>query len=240
MFVSSEVNLSLMMKFPGQITGWMTMLLCFCSIAEAQVLVHKEPKHHLVYENKQIRILDVVMAPGDSSIYHIHHTPSLFILFTNTTSGSMLQGELPSLGKNTAGELFYENLAEPNIRIHRVWNADTDTFHVMDIELLGKDSGYEHSPLVAPGLTLAIDTAWARTYRLTLKEDEVFQLNEKDRSFVLVSFSKASVETRVKGKAETKHLPEGGFIVITKGKAFSILNKGDQTVEFAMLENRNK
>ncbi len=125
---------------------------------QGQVVVHKEPLHLPVFQNKQVRILNVLMPPGDTSQYHIHHTPSLFIYFTTTATGSQLQGMQARSGKNPAGFIQFENLAAPNIRIHRVWNADTDTFHVMDIELLYKDSGFAQKPLTMPDLSLEIDT----------------------------------------------------------------------------------
>ena len=145
---------------PKQFLGIISLTLAISnclSTVQAQVLVHQEPKHHLVFENKQIRILNVVMAPGDSSVFHIHHTPSLFLFFTNTQTGSMLQGKSASMGKTTAGEMLYENLAAPNTRTHRVWNVDKDTFQVMDIELLSKDAGFMQAPLATPGLKKEID-----------------------------------------------------------------------------------
>lgn len=77
---------------------------------------------------------------GDSSVFHIHHSLSLFIFFTNSTIGSMLPEKFPSVGNTTAGNLLNEDLSEPNTRTHEVWNMNKDTFHIMDIELLSMQS----------------------------------------------------------------------------------------------------
>ena len=57
----------------------------------AQVQVRNEPRHHNVFENEFIRILDVYLGPGDTTLYHLHNTPSVFIRFTNTNVGSFLR-----------------------------------------------------------------------------------------------------------------------------------------------------
>ncbi len=203
---------------------------------QAQVLVHKEPLHHLVFENSKIRILDVIMAPGDTSIFHIHHTPSLFLFFTSTRTGSMLKGQPATIGETTAGKMLYENLTAPNTRIHRVWNADKDTFQVMDIELLSLDSGFVQPPLSLPHLHKEIDTAWTRAYSLRLDRGQQFKIKEKNRSFVLVSFEKAAVITQLDGKPNSQTVVRGGFFDIQRGRSFSIQNSGDRTYEFALLE----
>ena len=114
---------------------------------QVAVPVHEEPRHHPVYQDKEVRILNVLLPPGDTTLYHIHHTPSVFINFTSTLTGSQLQGGIASNGKSTAGRILFENLAPPNIRTHRVWNDDKDTFHVIDIELLYSDTGFLQKPL---------------------------------------------------------------------------------------------
>jgi len=107
--------------------------LCSTILVSAQVLVRNEPRHHNVFENEFARILDVYLAPGDTTMYHVHNTPSVFIVYTNTNVGSQLIGQQSQKGANITGEISYDSLKTP--RTHRVWNEDTSWFHVMDIEL---------------------------------------------------------------------------------------------------------
>src|SRR4051812_9314409 len=130
--------------------------LLFCCLLlttlalDAQVSVSKEPRHHPVFENNKVRLLNVLLPAEDTTLYHIHSTPSVFICFTKTNTGSQLIHQQPSEGTSTAGSIWFENLEAPNIKTHRVWNSDTSTYHVMDIELLGNDSGFMQKPLPAP------------------------------------------------------------------------------------------
>lgn len=211
-------------------------LTCKVSVLQAQVPVHEEPRHHLVFQNTEIRILNVLIPPGDTSQYHIHKTPSVFIFFTSTTTGSQLQGKTASLGKSVAGRILFENLASPNIRVHRVWNSDKDTFHVMDIELLSKDTGFLQEPLSLPNLKLEIDTTWIRAYRLSLSKGKEFILRNKVQSFILVSLNNSEMQTEQGEKSERQTVKPGTFFDIKRRSSFSIKNITNDTVEFFLLE----
>ena len=201
-----------------------------------QVPVHEEPRHHLVFQNKEIRILNVLIPPGDTTQYHIHTTPSLFIGLSGTTTGSQLQGGKGSAGKSTAGTILFENLAPPNIRTHRVWNADKDTFNVMDMELLMKDTVFDKMPLKMPNLELEIDTNWVRTYRLTMLGGTEFMIKNEKQLLILVSLNVATMQTKQNGKTGYQSLKSGSYFVIEKRQSFSIKNTSDKNVPFVLVE----
>lgn len=199
------------------------------------MLVHEEPRHHAVFQNTEIRILDVLIPSGDTSLYHRHTTPSLFIRFTNTTTGGQLQGAKASNSKSIAGTILFENLAPPNTRTHRVWNADKDTLHVMDVELLRSDTIFD-KPLAMPNLELEIDTNYVRAYRLTLPAGSEFKLNDKKQSLILVSLGGAAMQTSQDGKSGYQSLKPGSYFVIRKRQSFSTKNVSDKSVSFILVE----
>src|SRR6185295_5588826 len=159
----------------------------------AQVPVSKEPRHHVVFENDRFRILNVLLPPGDTTQYHVHSTPSVFISLTKTHTASQNIGKQPVEGISAAGNAWFENLNPPNIKIHRVWNTDTSTFHVIDVELLGKDSGFSTPPLVMQHLHLSIDTPWARSYTMRLEKNEQVSIKEQQSGFILVAINEAGI-----------------------------------------------
>jgi hypothetical protein len=205
-----------------------------------QVPVHEEPRHHLLFQNKEIRILNVLIPPGDTSQYHIHTTPSLFIRLSSTTTGSQLQGGKASDGKSIAGTILFENLAPPNIRTHRVWNADKDTFNVMDMEILSKDTVFDEPPLSMPNLELEIDTNWVRAYRLTMLEGTEFMIKNKKQLMILVSLKVATMQTKQNDKTGYQTLKPGSYFVIRKKQLFSIKNTSDNNTSFVLVELPSK
>ena len=142
----------------------LTILFLQSAVATAQVQVRKEPRHKNVLENKYIRLLDVWMQPGDTSLLHIHSTPSQFLHFTSTAVCVQIKGKAWTRNKNTAGNASYTSFVNDTL-IHRVSNCDTVPFHVTDIELL---SAYKPTASLAPlPFTVLFENEKAIAYRLS-------------------------------------------------------------------------
>jgi hypothetical protein len=145
--------------------------MCFLSIlivislsVQAQVQVRNEPRHKNILENKYFRILDVNLPPHDTTLQHIHSTPSVILFFTNTISAQQIKGQGWTKGQSIAGSAFYRDFAKDTM-IHKVSNWDTVPYHVTDIELLSvyePNSGRKPLPL-----TVLFDSDKAFAYRLT-------------------------------------------------------------------------
>lgn len=114
---------------------FLLLSLLYTATLTAQVQVRYEPRHKNIFENQYLRLLDVWIAPGDTTQFHIHATPSLFLHFSNTLVGSQILGEPWVADRNTMGNASYRSFANDTL-VHRVSNADTAIFHVTDIELL--------------------------------------------------------------------------------------------------------
>ena len=143
---------------------FLSILLAFASVVQAQVQVRNEPRHKNVIENKYFRVLDVNIPPHDTTLQHIHSTPSVILMFTNTITAEQLKGHDWVKGKSTAGSAFYRDFAKDTV-IHKVSNWDTVPFHVTDIELL---SAYHPNDGRKPlSFTLLFNEEKAFAYRLT-------------------------------------------------------------------------
>ena len=142
----------------------LAILFLHTAVVTAQVQVRKEPRHKNVLENKYLRLLDVWMQPGDTSMLHIHSTPSLFLHFTNTAVCVQIKGKAWTKNKNTAGNASYTSFVNDTL-IHRVSNCDTVPFHVTDIEIL---SFYKPRTSLAPlPFTVLFNNEKAIAYRLS-------------------------------------------------------------------------
>ena len=149
-------------------------IVVFSSLSTtAQVAVRNEPRHHNVFENDYVRILDVFLAPHDTTQFHVHNTPSVFVIYTKTATGSQLKSGQPTKDLSKAGSFWYDSLATP--RIHRVWNEDSVWFHVMDIELVGR-SHNDPGVLKDPLLQLSFEEQQANGYNLQMKPGENIEL----------------------------------------------------------------
>ena len=197
-------------------------------VCVAQVPVSKEPMHHNVFENSYVRILDVQLAPGDTTQFHKHETPSVFIVLQPVKTGSEViieesQATALSGDPSISFEGFYKTP-----RIHRVWNEDTILFHVMDIEILSKHVS-QPPPLHQKELSPVLEDKPVRVYRLKLDQETDFVINN-ERPFLVVGLDDTSQEVIVNKKATNK---KGDYLFIPSGEGIVFRKRGQQPYSFA-------
>lgn len=216
------------------------MIKCFISLVfflqimfcQAQVAVSKEPRHHNVFENAFVRVLDVHIPPKDTTQFHKHETPSVFIVLAPVKTGSQViveETRATALARdaNISFEGFY---TKP--RIHRVWNEDTAEFHVMDIEILDKNPHNAGLPVQQKAFNLLFDEKPVRGYRLMVKDGDNFKLQAQN-PFLIAGLTNASEAVSVNEKLFSK---KGDFIFIPAGSSVQFTNNGRQPYSFAVLE----
>ena len=208
--------------------------LCSMILVSAQVQVRNEPRHHNVFENEFIRILDVHLGPGDTTLYHLHNTPSVFIVFTNTNVGSQLIGQQSQKGANITGEVSYDNLNTP--RTHRVWNADTSWFHVMDIELTSTKQKKNIADLQNSALKLLFNKQQVNGYNLELKAATNIQLPPSTDGYLLLSKSESIIEFKIDEAVQDRIMKPSHYMWVEAGKKISIKNMDSKAANFVLLQ----
>ncbi len=130
----------------------------------AQVPVREEPRHKPVIVNQYFRVLDVNIPPGDTTLFHIHETPSLFLRFTSSyVAVQVMDSAWGQKNKSIKGSADYDYFNYT--RVHRVTNQDKDSFHVADIEIL---SDYQPDRKIIPlPLTVLFNNEKSFAYRIT-------------------------------------------------------------------------
>jgi len=208
--------------------------LCSTILVTAQVQVRNEPRHHNVFENEYVRILDVHLGPGDTTLYHLHNTPSVFIIFTNTNVGSQLIGKQPQKGANISGEVSYDSLHTP--RTHRVWNEDTSWFHVMDVELTNTKQKKNIPVLQTPALKLLFNEQQVIGYNMELKPATNLQLPSSAGGWLLISKSESVIEFEINNNVQNRIMKPSHYIWIEAGKSISIKSSSNQPANFVLLQ----
>ncbi len=155
--------------------------------AAAQVQVSQEPRHHKVFENEWVRILDVHIPPHDTTLMHKHSTPSVFIVLSNTKTGSQVLVE-PGKTSFANGNIWFESFNN-SPRIHRVWNEDTVEFHVIDMELLHPPASVPHYHLNVPFSTALFNVDPVQAFRITLPPGKSVSLPTLKAPILAVCFS---------------------------------------------------
>jgi quercetin dioxygenase-like cupin family protein len=115
-------------------------LLCavVASAAYAQsVPVEKEPLHRSVYEDKEIRILEIQIPPGTESMMHSHRNDGIHI----TVQGARVSEKTPrgwwasTHEASERGLTYFSGLNGREFE-HQIKNIDTVATHIIAVELL--------------------------------------------------------------------------------------------------------
>ncbi len=222
-----------MKKSEHKITIVLTLLL-FCSTAlTAQVPVREEPRHHPVLQNKYIRLLDVWLPAGDTTLFHIHATPSLFVILSNTVTGSQIKDSAWSNTPSKAGTTWYRSFS-PDTLVHRVCNADTVIFHVNDIEILSQYN------VTAPGkkplpFPVEFENEKAVAYRLTVNDFN--QQIIKDRGPIIAELVAGSgIKFHDNSNNQTKEITAGKYLYIEPGTSFYFSAAANKEIEMVLFE----
>ena len=199
-----------------KLTALLTILL-FCSIAaRAQVPVREEPRHKPVIQNKYIRLLDVWIPPGDTSLFHIHSTPSLFLHFTDRNIASQIKGKDWVNEKTMAGKTWYRSFVNDTL-IHRVSNVDSLPFHVTDIEIL---SAYKPTAQLKPlPFTVLLDNEKAFGYQLTSSSFNKNNINGRGPMIAELVSGKEVLFYDTEKKKSTP-IKTGKYLYIKPGSSF--------------------
>jgi len=99
------------------------------------VPVEREPHHHVVFENQYVRLLDVVVPPGEMTLFHTHSLDNVAVLLADTSLKNQNPGEDWTERPITHGSVgFRAGTKAPYT--HRIMNTGAVVFHVMDVEIL--------------------------------------------------------------------------------------------------------
>jgi len=195
------------------------VLIVVCKCLHAQVPVYEEPLHKVVLKNEYIRLIDVHLPPGDTTQFHIHAATSVFIHFTTSMIGGQVMGEAFSQpGIVEAGYTRYTDYARQPLT-HRVYSADKNDFHVMDIELMKKMPTTDSCAdlLTQPGIETTINEKLVRMYKFNVESQGSLNVPESGCAHLL-----ACITGEV--NAGGKKINAGGYLFINANMAIHISN----------------
>ncbi len=197
------------------------VLILVSKAVDAQVSVKDEPNHAVVFENQYVRILDVRLKPGDTTLYHMHQTPSVFLCYSKTRMGNQEQGKEQTQSESQKGSAWYRSFAK-TVQIHRVWNRDSVPFHTVDIEILASKTGIAVKRIEKANLELIADEERVRIYKIELLPKSIFQLKSNPTQFIL-SPVEGKIEVSILRGRKNK-LKGGECLWIDRNQSFKVTN----------------
>lgn len=208
-------------------------IICSASSLFAQVQASKEPRHKPVLQNKYIRLLDVWMPPGDTSLYHIHSTPSLFLPLSNTMVASQIMGKEWTQEKFITGKSWFRSFFQDTL-IHRVANLSTTKLHVTDVEIL---SSYHINTSEIKPLPFPILFENERSFAYQLKRPEFKKEIISGCGPMIAQLATGDSVTFVDIlENESKEIKTGKYLYIPPGSTFYFTTHGTKSITLILFE----
>lgn len=146
--------------------------------AEKTVPVFEEPRHHLIVDTPTLRILDIQIPPGDTTLFHMHNSAMIYVPISSSRTRSQNLGEdwpapsaapaaapapaaPPRPGRINGGANYVE---KPTT--HRVNNIGTTLFRLIGIANM--TPGDATSPAAASPAKPEMENRWYRVERLVI------------------------------------------------------------------------
>jgi len=224
--------------------GLLTVAPVAALSAQRVVPVRMEPRHRLVLDRPPVGLLDVRIQPGDTSLFHTHAEPVLFVAVSaSATDTQPLGGEwrgnptrrVPSWKPGTVFESL-DYATEPVT--HRVANVGTGVFHLMGVfnTGAGKDSAAWNEGR-APGPVENSDR-WFREWRTTLAPGARNGPLSTPNPVVGFLVSPGRVVAR-SGQVPLEVLHEvGDWFYHAPGRPYELRNVGREPAEVVVVEVR--
>jgi quercetin dioxygenase-like cupin family protein len=140
------------------------------NVAAGKVVpVYQEPRHRPVFQSPLVRVLDVRLPPGDTTLYHVHAARMVGIAVQGARIWTQLPGAAPSpVDTPEAIPYVFDNWSQSLPYTHRVANVDTLPLHYVVAEWLAR-SGPEAPALPdGPSRRLLKEGPTARVYEIVL------------------------------------------------------------------------
>ena len=198
---------------------------------ERVVPVHEEPPHHVVLETSGTRVLDVQIPPGDTTLFHTHSDPILYVtLSTSRTRGQNLGAAWGADASSTPtpapakplhvpttppGRMMSTTSYAERAQTHRVNNIGASLFRLIGTtnespgdENEGPSPGFDSGP--------EISNRWFRGYRYVLGNGaSVKHRHSNPVAIVLAQGSLVVEPERAGGSAVSVAQP--GFVAFIEG-----------------------
>ncbi len=220
------------------------LVLSNAALAQEVVPVHEEPRHQLVLERGSVRVLDVQIPPGDTTLYHTHSSPILYVAINSSpTDAQVLGGSWRGVEASDPpawqpGEVNHDLSYARRPLTHRVRNVGADLFRLIAVTN-GASTPPEADANASqlPGV-FESSNRWFHQSRLRMAPDSSSDWHSSEHPIVVVQTSQGEAELR-RRDTEAELLTEpGSFVFVDQERKYQLRNRGSDPVTLVVVEVR--
>jgi quercetin dioxygenase-like cupin family protein len=203
------------------------------------VPVYEEPRHHLVFQNQFVRLLDVHIPAQQATNYHIHANPLVGVTIHDAPSWQQLLGQERQAKESPDpdGEPF-DNWDRQRPYTHRVGNFGQNEIHYFASEWLASP-GIKSDPLPDTATRkLFKEGEHARIYRITLGPGESTETHTHAAPGSTIQAIEGDLEDKGSQPAASGGKGEGAWKWRDAGYRHTLRNLGKKAIQVVEIDWR--
>ncbi len=202
------------------------------------VEITAEPFHKIRFDNGKVRLIELRIPRGKTTLYHTHHHDGFFVFCGASDVGFQKLGEQPLVVSMQPGSRNF-TAATDGPYTHRVFSAKDEDICVSALELIERSTAKRASTAEDrfPPFEILVDKQRGRLYRLRLNPGEATEMFTRPASTAVIAVSSGRISEQAEGKSPRLwDFEPGSFRWIEVGEELSIRNAGATPLELIEIE----
>lgn len=203
---------------------------------ERPLRARDEPHHVTKFENQYVRVEDLVLPPGDATLFHEHTLDRAFLIVKGSDIVSQDLGGEPDRIQMETGRVGYMGYsAKP--RTHRLSNVGSGVLELVGVEIVAPREERFTASERPPIYELVLDEDRLRAWRLILEPGQASPFIRRSAPGIRIAVTAGKVAERVKDRPEQEAtLAPGSLQWQPAGVARSLRNAGTSRIELVEFE----
>ena len=202
--------------------------------AQSYVPVGAEPHHHLKFENRYVRVFDVLVPAGDATLFHLHPNDYVFVTISGANLKAQIMGRQPTDLNLKTGDVRFSKAP----LTHRVVNVGQTPFRNLTVEILSSPGSATAPgpPENVTGYTPVLENERVRVYRLILEPGQSTGAYKRQLSGLSVTVSSGKIMVESAGRKHTTEFEAEDFRWHTGAATQAFTNVGTSRFEAVEIE----
>lgn len=223
---------------------------------EPSVPLYQEPRHHVVYDSASMRVHDIQIPPGDTTLFHTHDTAILYVpIASSRTRSQVLGAEWGGGGAAAAAPAAAAPAPVPveparpgkvnsvvtyveKPYTHRVNNVGTTVFRLVGIANRTAGAMADTDDVSGLSATPELVNKWYRAHRLLLKAGQATASHRHATPVVVVMQTPGTASAALADGAGWLPLNGPGSFARHEAGTHVVRNVGANDVELVEVEVR--
>ena len=197
----------------------------------------EEPRHQLVLSKDSVKVMDVLIPGGDTSLFHVHRHPTIYVLLNGASYGGQNWGKEWEHSKimDIAWAGLVQDMSTPYTTsdppvYHRVTVPDDETYHLIAMVNTGQGEA------TSDNSSRPVKNRWFRENRYEIEAGERSDMLRFENPVVLVQYSKGNSSVIENGVEHSHKSEKGGLSWHDANTTFQISNNSDEEIGFVVME----